>query len=104
MITGQTPSQCADDTQSRRKPRRIAQFEALLIQSAQAARPLHRTEANRAEAKSILLRKDGANVRDEAVRILVLVLTPAASIPAAGRPVAQGDIWPVSRARPSFLG
>jgi hypothetical protein len=53
MITGQTPSQCADDTQSRRKPRRIAQFEALLIQSAQAARPLQRTEANRAEAKSM---------------------------------------------------
>ncbi|MBI5386113.1 MAG: PIN domain-containing protein [Verrucomicrobia bacterium] len=47
------------------------QVEALLTKAAQADRPLHMTEVNYAEAKYILIRKDGPAAWEAAARILV---------------------------------
>jgi ribonuclease VapC len=48
-----------------------AQVEALLTKAAQADRPLHMTEVNYAEAKYMILRKDGADAWAEAAKVLV---------------------------------
>lgn len=47
------------------------QVEALLTKAAQADRPLHMTEVNYAEAKYILIRKDGLDAWDAAARVLM---------------------------------
>jgi len=45
--------------------------EALLARAAQADHPLHMTEVNYAEAKYILIRKDGSVAWEAAARVLV---------------------------------
>jgi predicted nucleic acid-binding protein len=47
------------------------QVEALLTKAAQTDRPLHMTEVNYAEAKYILIRKDGPAAWEAAARVLV---------------------------------